>query len=494
MRSEGLRMSFGGQVVLDDVDLELRQGEVVLLRGENGSGKTTLLNILTGNLEPDSGTISYFANGAPRIYRFPRHWWQELNPFDHFTPEFVACEGVGRTWQDVRLFGSLSLRDNVAVANPENPGEKPVYALFAPWITRKRETRIRREAGGLIERLGLSSSGDVSADRISLGQSKRVAVARAAVTAGTRVLFLDEPFAGLDRQGMKDVLALLETLKQEYRLTFVIIEHAFHFDYLRDFITTDWLLADGKITRSAIGPRVQRRAAGIDSPVPRPAWLPQFVDPDSVVIDEPLANCAFATRVRHAGFPADGAAPVLSIEGVEVKRGNRAIRWDTPDGARGLTLKIHRGEVVFLQAPNGWGKTTLIEGIAGLLPASSGAIRMDGVDLKGMKPWQRANAGIRIVQAKRNVFRNVTGKEMLLLAGASGRDMHESLPLHRLVSKLSGGQRQQLALTASQRRGLACIYIYDEPFSMLDIRAIGEFRSLFLPDPRYAVLVTIPSN
>jgi len=116
------------------------------------------------------------------------------------------------------------------------------------------------------------------------------------------------------------------------------------------------------------------------------------------------------------------------------------------------------------------------------------------VDLKGMKPWQRANAGIRIVQAKRNVFRNVTGKEMLLLAGASGRDMHESLPLHRLVSKLSGGQRQQLALTASQRRGLACIYIYDEPFSMLDIRAIGEFRSLFLPDPRYAVLVTIPSN
>ena len=85
LRAEGLKKRFGGQVVLDGVDLELRRGEVVLLRGENGSGKTTLLNILTGNLEPDAGTIHYLADDSPRSYHFPRRWWQELNPFDHFT-------------------------------------------------------------------------------------------------------------------------------------------------------------------------------------------------------------------------------------------------------------------------------------------------------------------------------------------------------------------------------------------------------------------------
>src|SRR3712207_1248084 len=109
LEAEGLFKAFGGQIVLNRVDLELRQGEVVLLRGENGSGKTTLLNILPGNLEPDVGTIRYYADGTPRSYRFPRRWWQELNPFDHFTPEFVAREGIGRTWQEVRLFGTQSL-------------------------------------------------------------------------------------------------------------------------------------------------------------------------------------------------------------------------------------------------------------------------------------------------------------------------------------------------------------------------------------------------
>lgn len=128
LRAQGLRKAFGGQRVLDDLDLILHEGEVVLLRGENGSGKTTLLNILTGNLEPDTGTIEYLADSTPRSYSFPRRWWQELNPFDHFTPEFVAREGIGRTWQDVRLFGSQSLRDNFGLAN------RPVAAT--DWILR----------------------------------------------------------------------------------------------------------------------------------------------------------------------------------------------------------------------------------------------------------------------------------------------------------------------------------------------------------------------
>jgi len=84
MRARCLRKSFGGQVVLDGVSAELREGEVVLLRGDNGSGKTTLLNILSGNLEPDTGSIHFAVNGAVEHFEFPRRWWQSLNPLDHF--------------------------------------------------------------------------------------------------------------------------------------------------------------------------------------------------------------------------------------------------------------------------------------------------------------------------------------------------------------------------------------------------------------------------
>ena len=211
LRALGLSKAFGGQVVLDNVGLELRQGEVVLLRGENGSGKTTLLNILTGNLEPDAGEIHYLADGSPRSYRFPRRWWQELNPFDHFTPEFVAREGIGRTWQDVRLFGSQTLRDNLAVATPGHPGENPLLALFAPHCAAGREAEINQTADAMLARLGLAGREDSSADKISLGQSKRIAIARAVLT-DAKILFLDEPLAGLDRQGIDDLLALLQYL------------------------------------------------------------------------------------------------------------------------------------------------------------------------------------------------------------------------------------------------------------------------------------------
>jgi len=90
MKVRNLRKAFGGQVVLDGVSLDLHEGEIVLLRGDNGSGKTTLLNILTGNMEPDSGSIWVDGNGAEEHFEFPFRWWQELNPLSHFTPEKVA--------------------------------------------------------------------------------------------------------------------------------------------------------------------------------------------------------------------------------------------------------------------------------------------------------------------------------------------------------------------------------------------------------------------
>jgi branched-chain amino acid transport system ATP-binding protein len=466
----GLRKSFGGEVVLDGVDVRLTAGQVVLLRGENGSGKTTLLNILTGNLEPDSGSISYLADGTPRSFRFPRRWWQELNPLDHFRPEFVAREGVGRTWQDIRLFGSRSLRDNIAAAVPGAPGENPAVALFAPWISSRRETASVAEADRVLASLGLAGREDSFADLVSLGQSKRVAIARA-VAAGAKVLFLDEPLAGLDRSGIAGVLELLRALVARRQLTLVIVEHVFNQSHLRNLVTTDWLLQGGRIVESHIS-RPDTLAMRHSPDVPeagsheRPEWFAALAGPGASIVDEPLPRNAILTRIRRTGWTATTSKPVLEIRDLVVNRGPRTvIGLDASDDPVGLSLTLHEGETAILQAPNGWGKSTLFAAIAGLIPISGGQIRLRGADVGRTHPWQRFAAGLRALPACSYTFPSLTGAESLRLAGHADVPRSFAPFATRLTGSLSGGEQRRLSLWALAPSDLN---VLDEPFSGLD--------------------------
>ncbi|MEI6415565.1 MAG: ATP-binding cassette domain-containing protein, partial [Pseudomonadota bacterium] len=284
MQVNGLRKSFGGQTVLDGVDLDLHEGEVVLLRGENGSGKTTLLNILTGNMEPDVGDIHLYVNSHPEHFRFPRRWWQEINPWDHFTPERVASEGVGRTWQDTRLFGSQTLLDNLAVASPDQPGEKPWHILSRPRRCLQAEAENRQAVQALLNALELGDRCESSADMISLGQTKRIAFARCA-RANTKIVFLDEPLAGLDQKGIASIIAVLRELAVAHRLTLVIVEHVFNIPIILDFATAVWTLADGRLTRETIAeakadPAV-RNTNNLSS------MIRQLAGPDAVITEGP---------------------------------------------------------------------------------------------------------------------------------------------------------------------------------------------------------------
>jgi len=476
MRAEGLRKAFGGQVVLDGVDLELRQGEVILLRGENGSGKTTLLNILTGCLEPDAGSIQYLADGTPRAYRFPRHWWQELNPFDHFTPEFVAREGVGRTWQDIRLFDSQSLRDNIAVAEPGHPGENPLLAMFAPGASVRRETAINHEADAILARLGLAGREDSSADKISLGQSKRVAIARA-VAAGARILFLDEPLAGLDRQGVNDVLSLLESLVADHQVTLIIIEHIFNQPHLHGLITTDWLLANGVIQRSCIDKRDSTTAL---SPLtnssgtanPRPVWLKLLAGENTEIEDELLPRGALLTRIRRPGGSKHPLRPVLEIRDLIVKRGSRTVIGSDEDSNRvGFSLTLYEGEIAILQAPNGWGKSTLFAAICGLIKVAQGEVLLNGQPLEQLQAWDRARLGISALPSDHHTFPTLRTKDVLKLVGNTNASAAADLGEldNRVCSSLSGGERQKVALRALlSSTGAKATLLLDEPFAALD--------------------------
>lgn len=494
LRVQGLKKRFGGQVVLDGVDLELRQGEVVLLRGENGSGKTTLLNILTGNLEPDSGKIFYQADDTPRTYRFPRRWWQELNPFDHFTPEFVSREGVCRTWQDIRLFNSQSLRDNIAVADPDHPSETPMLALLSPGSVRRAEQEIHIRADAMLGRLGLAGREASSADKISLGQSKRVAIARA-VAAGARVLFLDELLAGLDRSGITHILELLGHLVRDQGVTLVIIEHALNHVHLHGLVTTDWLLERGKLIPNGV--TVQRAANPSSHPDIRHnyPWIEFFADTDSSITEETLENGARLTRIRRSDRVTQKEDPAIEVRDLVIRRGSRVvIGLDNEQQEVGLDLQFFAGEIAVLQAPNGWGKSSLLAAISGLIPITKGDILLGSQSIADLAVWDRVGKGLRMVPADQNTFPDLTARESLRLAGRSDAIAELGTLARRRSSELSGGQKQRLALLAEPKWLPIKFRMYDEPFANLDIAAMQAAARNILAHTSSAVLVVLPST
>ncbi len=487
-----LRKAFGGQVVLDDVSVELHQGEIVLLRGDNGAGKTTLLNILTGNLNADSGTIETSVNSNNETFHFPAPWWTNLNPFNHFTPERLSREGIGRMWQEVRLFNSLTLRDNISVAQPDQIGENPAWALLRGHTWQQQEKQTARESEAMLSNLGLSGLEDRGADKISLGQSKRVAIARA-IEAGAKILFLDEPLSGLDAIGMKEVLALLKQLTASGKVTLVIVEHIFNIPHILNIATTVWTLNQGTIHREA--PTAVQCDINKSSTEDFQQVLQQFVTTAGCVSNASLAQQAVLSTI----VPPDSEQrlPVLEVKDLVVHRGTRLIIGETTeDGTiRGVSFKLCKGQVAVLHAPNGWGKTTLLEAIAGLLPISGGQILLNGKSVASAPAWQRAKLGLSLLRSRDNCFPTLTVGETLALSGISKVPDSLKIFAKRRIGALSGGERQRVLAASTLSKDNFTLALLDEPFSALDPARVEELSSMMLDKVKQAaLLIAVPAT
>jgi branched-chain amino acid transport system permease protein len=191
---EGAVKDFSGLRALDDVGLTLKQGEIVGLIGPNGSGKTTLLNLIAGALTPTAGRIAIDGDDATR-----------------WTAHRIARAGVGRTFQNIRLFANLSVFENVE------------FSALAHW-PRIGQAAARAFAGRVLVEMRLSELADRQAGTLDYGAQRRLEIARA-LALKPRYLLLDEPAAGMNPTESNELLSELSGLRQRYGIGLLVIDH-----------------------------------------------------------------------------------------------------------------------------------------------------------------------------------------------------------------------------------------------------------------------------
>jgi branched-chain amino acid transport system ATP-binding protein len=216
----GLTRRFGGLTAVDGIDLDLAKGELVSIIGPNGAGKTTLFNLVTGLDRPDGGEVRFDGKAVTG-----------------FSPEKLAANGIARTFQLGRVFGNLSVMENVLIGahtrlravKPKTPMIGPLLelglALLRPASVRAEEEQLREEVRGILARFGerLLPRIDQPAYSLSYANRRRVEIARA-LALRPRLLLLDEPTAGMNPTETTEMQALVTELKAE-GLTILLIEH-----------------------------------------------------------------------------------------------------------------------------------------------------------------------------------------------------------------------------------------------------------------------------
>jgi branched-chain amino acid transport system ATP-binding protein len=202
-----LTMRFGGLVAVKDFTVSIEEHELVGLIGPNGAGKTTVFNLVTGMYTPSAGTIEFQGRQV-----------QGMRPWR------VYALGIARTFQNIRLFGMLSVLDNVRVADHHRGEAGLVHSILRSPKFRQEEKRTTERARELLSILGLDKRSDELARNLPYGEQRRLEIARALVS-DPKLLLLDEPAAGMNPFEVGQLMELIHSIKQRFNLTVFLIEH-----------------------------------------------------------------------------------------------------------------------------------------------------------------------------------------------------------------------------------------------------------------------------
>jgi branched-chain amino acid transport system ATP-binding protein len=244
LKIENLTMRFGGVTAVDNLSIDVNRGEIVALIGPNGAGKTTAFNCITGVYEQTEGKIRFLGKDLKR----------------GTTPDRITKLGIARTFQNIRLFKSMTVFENVLVAKHMRTKQNIISAALT--VNRAEEKRVRRETLALLEKQGLLHLKDEIASNLPYGLQRHLEIARALAT-DPQLILLDEPAAGMNPQETQELAEFIKQIRDEYKLTVFIIEH--HMDLIMQISDRIYVLDFGALIATGSPSEVQSNQRVIDA-------------------------------------------------------------------------------------------------------------------------------------------------------------------------------------------------------------------------------------
>jgi len=335
---EGITKRFPGVIANDGVNLDVAEGEIHAICGENGAGKSTLMKILYGMQPADEGRM--FVNGREVVFSSPKE---------------AIDLGIGMVHQHFMLADNLTVLENVIL------GSEPTR--HGGVINFEQARRHILEVG---KDYGLTVDPDDLTETLEIGERQRVEIIKV-LFRGAKILILDEPTAVLVPQEVEELFRNMRELKAEGH-TILFIDHKL--DEVLEIADTITVIRAGK-TVDTVKPRdVTARDLAelmVGSELPTPETR------DSTVTDHVVIEAIDAAASDDTGSPK----------------------------MRGVTLKVHQGEILGIAGVEGNGQAELVEALIGLRPLTSGSISLEGIRMKGWGVRRRREAGIGYIPEDR---------------------------------------------------------------------------------------------
>ena len=267
LKVENATMQFGGVVAVDNLNLEINEGEIVALIGPNGAGKTTAFNVVTGVYQPTNGAVWF--NGEKIIENHPQGKMKKLYKGQHDgeytgvlapTPDKITKLGMARTFQNIRLWKSQTVFNNVLIAKHCRATSNVFSATFR--MNRKEEAAQRQHVEELLKIVGLYDVKDELATSLPYGKQRRLEIARA-LAAEPQLLLLDEPAAGMNPQETDELTAFIGEIRDRFNLTVFLIEH--HMNLVMGISDRIYVLDFGKLIAEGTPAEIQHNQRVIDA-------------------------------------------------------------------------------------------------------------------------------------------------------------------------------------------------------------------------------------
>lgn len=479
LETRKLTIKFGGLTAVNELNLTVDKGEIRALIGPNGSGKTTFINLLTGVYTPTSGEILF-----------------KERKLTGLQPHAVTKAGIARTFQNILLYRTLTVAQNVMVAQYCRTHGSVLGVLLGTPDARREEKEIRERALAELEFTRMLDKKDLYPQNLPYGRQRLVEIARALATSPD-LLLLDEPAAGMNSQEVDELMDLTGRIL-ERGITVLLVEHnmrlVMQVSHRISVLNFGRKIAEGTSAEVQTHEEVLDAYLGRQHKRPEPGAVTAAGESESPVPGR-------SERQKPRSLQRNGADPVLSCKGLNAGYGKVQALFD-------VSLTVQDREIVALLGANGAGKSTLMKVLSGLLRPTGGEITFNGVRLNRLRPERIVRSGVAHVPEGRRIFPGLSVYENLeagtacWLSRGKKREVRDEMDKvfqlfprlrerrNQMGWSLSGGEQQMLAIG----RGLMSrpkLLLLDEPSLGLAPVVVEEIFEVLLKINRQGTAILL---